>query len=105
MGIFAKWNGLPLLKSQNDEKSSYLTLKMIKNIHFFLVHNVINLTIKRHKEKKMSILKKLFSGNSSKKEIEEETAETKKCVRCLRRIKITFNTCPHCRSADFIYES
>jgi rRNA maturation endonuclease Nob1 len=54
---------------------------------------------------KMSILKKLFSGNSSKKEIEEETTETKKCVRCLRRVKITSNTCPHCKSRDFIYDS
>jgi hypothetical protein len=29
---------------------------------------------------KMSILKKLFSGNSSKKEIEEETTETKNAL-------------------------
>jgi rRNA maturation endonuclease Nob1 len=63
------------------------------------------LTIKRHKEKKMSILKKLFSGNSSKKEIEEKTTETKKCGRCLRRIKITFHACPHCGSTDFVYDS
>jgi RNA polymerase subunit RPABC4/transcription elongation factor Spt4 len=52
----------------------------------------------------MNIIKKLFSGNSSKKEIVEETTETKKCLRCLRRIKTTYNSCPHCRSTDFVYD-
>jgi rRNA maturation endonuclease Nob1 len=54
---------------------------------------------------KMNILKKLFSGNSSKKEIEEETTETKKCTRCSRRVKVSHNFCPHCRSTDFIYDN
>jgi rRNA maturation endonuclease Nob1 len=62
-------------------------------------------SIEQKEKKTMNILKNLFSGNSSKKEIKEETTETKKCVRCLRRIKITFNACPHCRSMDFVYES
>ncbi|MDR2942284.1 MAG: hypothetical protein LBV17_06815 [Treponema sp.] len=53
----------------------------------------------------MNFIKKLFSGNSSKKEIKEETTETKKCTRCLRRIKVTFDVCPHCRSMDFEYDT
>jgi hypothetical protein len=36
---------------------------------------------------KMSILKKLFSGNSSKKEIEEETTETKKMYMVFQKGK------------------
>jgi predicted transcriptional regulator YdeE len=42
-GIFAKWNDLPLLKK----------LKMIKKVHFFLVHYDINLSFIKQKEKKM----------------------------------------------------
>jgi rRNA maturation endonuclease Nob1 len=53
----------------------------------------------------MSILKKLFSVNSSKKEIEEETTETKKCVRCSRRVNVSHNFCSHCKSRDFFYDS
>jgi rRNA maturation endonuclease Nob1 len=54
---------------------------------------------------KMSILKKLFSVNSSKKEIDEETTETKKCTRCSRRVNVSHNFCPHCKSRDFNYDS
>jgi Zn finger protein HypA/HybF involved in hydrogenase expression len=53
----------------------------------------------------MDFLKNLFSGNSSKKETHEETTETKKCMRCLKRIKLAFNYCPHCHSADFVYDT
>jgi Zn finger protein HypA/HybF involved in hydrogenase expression len=53
----------------------------------------------------MDFLKKIFSFNSSKEKINEETAETKKCTRCLRRIKLNYIFCPHCKSADFIYDT
>ena len=32
---------------------------------------------------------------------EEETSETKKCMYCLRRIKIHHYKCPHCRTTNF----
>jgi hypothetical protein len=35
----------------------------------------------------------------------EETAETKKCVYCLRRIKVFHHKCPHCRKTDFIFDT
>jgi Zn finger protein HypA/HybF involved in hydrogenase expression len=53
----------------------------------------------------MNFLEKIFSGNSSKKETDEETTETKKCLRCLRRMNIDNFYCPHCKSTDFIYDS
>jgi hypothetical protein len=55
--------------------------------------------------KSMNFIKKLFSGNTSKKEIIEETTETKKCIKCLKRIKITFDVCPYCKSKDFEYNT
>jgi Zn finger protein HypA/HybF involved in hydrogenase expression len=53
----------------------------------------------------MDFLKKIFSDNSSQKEVNEETTETKKCLRCLKRIKISYNFCPHCHSDDFLYDT
>jgi len=35
---------------------------------------------------------------------EDETTETKKCMYCLRRIKIHHYKCPHCRSTDFNFD-
>ena len=32
---------------------------------------------------------------------EEETSQTKKCMYCLRRIKIHHYKCPHCRTTNF----
>jgi ubiquitin len=53
----------------------------------------------------MNFIKKLLSGNPSKKETQEETTETKKCKKCLRRVKITFDVCPYCESMDFDYNT
>jgi rRNA maturation endonuclease Nob1 len=53
----------------------------------------------------MNLLRKIFSPNSSEEKIKEETTETKKCMRCLKRIKISFNFCPHCHSEDFVYDT
>jgi uncharacterized protein YlaI len=53
----------------------------------------------------MDFLKKIFSLNSSKEKIEEETTETKKYSNCLRRFNIDYFYCPHCKSADFIYNT
>jgi len=47
-----------------------------------------------------NLLKSLF-GNSGKKKKQNNTTETKKCLRCLRRISIEYVRCPHCRSDDF----
>ena len=51
---------------------------------------------------------KLFKRDSSGKTIpgassENVSTETKKCLRCLRRVSIDFEICPHCRSVDFMY--
>jgi len=35
---------------------------------------------------------------------EDETSETKKCMYCLRRVKIHHYKCPHCRTTDFIFD-
>ena len=35
---------------------------------------------------------------------EDETTETKKCMYCLRRIKIFHYKCAHCRSTDFTFD-
>ena len=48
------------------------------------------------------VVRGMFPGVSSEK---EETTETKKCMNCLRRVKIFHNRCPHCRTADFIYDT
>jgi hypothetical protein len=34
-----------------------------------------------------------------------ETSETKKCIRCLKRIKIFIYKCPYCGSTEFIYDT
>jgi len=47
-----------------------------------------------------SIAGKMLSGIFSK----EKTAKTKKCRKCLRRIKITYDKCPHCMSAGFVFD-
>jgi len=47
-----------------------------------------------------SVARKMFSRDSSK----EEVTETKKCMRCLKRIKISYDRCPHCRSAEFAFD-
>ena len=36
---------------------------------------------------------------------EEETSKTKKCMYCLRRIKIHHYKCPHCRTANFDFST
>jgi len=50
-----------------------------------------------------SFVRKTLSRIFSKKE--EAITETKKCMNCLRRIKISFYRCPHCRTTDFIFNS
>jgi hypothetical protein len=35
----------------------------------------------------------------------KETTETKKCIYCLRRVKVFHDKCPHCRNKDFIYDT
>jgi len=35
---------------------------------------------------------------------EDETTETKKCMYCLKRIKIFHDKCPHCRTTDFTFD-
>jgi DNA-directed RNA polymerase subunit RPC12/RpoP len=35
----------------------------------------------------------------------EETTETKKCMHCLRRIKISHYRCPYCGTTDFIFDT
>jgi hypothetical protein len=34
----------------------------------------------------------------------EETSETKKCMRCLRRVKIFHYKCPYCGSIEFNFD-
>ena len=36
---------------------------------------------------------------------EEETSQTKKCMYCLRRIKIHHYKCPHCRTNNFDFDT
>ena len=50
-----------------------------------------------------SIAGKMFSRIFSKKG--EVITETKKCMNCLRRIKISYDRCPHCRSDDFAFDA
>jgi hypothetical protein len=33
----------------------------------------------------------------------KETAETKKCMRCLRRVKIVRHKCPYCGNTEYHY--
>jgi len=30
-----------------------------------------------------------------------KSTETKKCRKCLQRVDLNYETCPHCRSRDF----
>jgi predicted RNA-binding Zn-ribbon protein involved in translation (DUF1610 family) len=53
----------------------------------------------------MDFLKDFFIAILHKKEIKEETTETKKCIRCLRRIKISHYKCPYCGTTNFIYDT
>jgi len=51
-----------------------------------------------------NLLKSLFGDSGKKKKpnnVPENITETKKCLRCLRRISIEYVRCPHCRSDDF----
>jgi len=48
-----------------------------------------------------SIVRKMFSHVSSKK----ETTETKKCMNCLRRVKVSHYKCTHCGTTDFIFDT
>jgi len=36
---------------------------------------------------------------------DKETTETKKCMHCLRRIKVYHYKCPHCRTYNFDFDS
>jgi Zn finger protein HypA/HybF involved in hydrogenase expression len=53
----------------------------------------------------IKLLKSLFKGSGKKKKsgssTVNETLETKKCLRCLRRVNIDLFHCPHCRSDNF----
>ena len=54
-----------------------------------------------------NLLKALFGGSLKKKTADvpadDASTETKKCLRCLRRVDIDRSKCPHCRSEDFQY--
>ncbi len=51
--------------------------------------------------------KRLFIGSSEKNNnlLTEETIETKKCLNCLRRVKVQYVKCPHCGKDNFEYDS
>jgi len=36
---------------------------------------------------------------------DKETSDTKKCMYCLRRIKVYHYKCPHCRTTSFDFNS
>ena len=46
----------------------------------------------------INIYREMFFGKLS----EVETEETKKCENCLKRISISYNACPYCRT-NFIF--
>jgi hypothetical protein len=48
-----------------------------------------------------SIAGKVLSQTLQKK----EKAETKKCKKCLRRVKIDHSKCPVCGYRDFVFDS
>jgi hypothetical protein len=53
----------------------------------------------------MKLLKSLFKGLGKKESsidlIGNETLDTKKCLYCLRRVKVYNYKCPYCRRYDF----
>jgi hypothetical protein len=51
----------------------------------------------------LSILKEIFRFRSLflKEENKNEITETKKCLRCLRRVETFYNSCPYCTSTEF----
>jgi hypothetical protein len=60
----------------------------------------------------LKLLKLLFKSSDKKKKTgnktescavktDNETIETKKCLFCLRRIKLDYWKCPYCSSLDF----
>jgi len=51
---------------------------------------------------KLNSLFNRSSGRSDSGELSKsKSAETKKCKKCLRRIDLNYEVCPHCRSRDF----
>ena len=55
------------------------------------------------------IIGKIFDRSSSEKDIwgdlsENKSAETKKCVKCLKRVDVRFEKCPHCNGYEFLYD-
>jgi predicted RNA-binding Zn-ribbon protein involved in translation (DUF1610 family) len=53
----------------------------------------------------MDFLKEYFLAILLRKESKEEITETKKCMKCLRRVKVAYYSCPHCGSLGFIYNT
>ena len=53
------------------------------------------------------LLKTIINGSAEKKENsgseDNESAETKKCLHCLRRVNVNCRKCPHCRTENFQY--
>jgi len=53
------------------------------------------------------LLKSIFNGSAEKKADDDlagnESAETKKCLHCLRRVNINYSKCPHCKTDNFQY--
>lgn len=51
----------------------------------------------------LNIFKLLFQKKNTKTSEDKflENEDTKKCKRCLRRVKISFPRCPYCSSDDF----
>jgi len=47
----------------------------------------------------LNLLKRLF--RKDKKLPTEKTTETKKCMRCLRRVAVYVPKCPQCGGQDF----
>lgn len=48
----------------------------------------------------------LFKKKKSKENNkEEETKDTKKCLRCLRRISFNRDICPHCMGTEFLNDN
>jgi hypothetical protein len=43
--------------------------------------------------------------SASEKSSQNESEETKKCQKCLRRIDLKYVTCPHCRAGDFHFDN
>ena len=54
------------------------------------------------------IFNSLFGSKDKKNSVdslaEQESAEKKKCKRCLRRVNLEFERCPYCRCSEFCDE-